>query len=317
MTNRTLVLIGAAHVHTPDHVRVAEEEGWHIAAVFDRDTARRQAWSDRLKARPLDSLHQLGDSGAAAALVCSETCHHEADILAALDLGLPVFVEKPLTADAEAARRVAEAARRAGVILDTAFFLRTNGPLAEARERVRAGAIGPVMEARMRFSHDGGLADWLDLTGWMTQPDLACYGGFADEGVHVIDWLVWTLGPVAAGHAVRGHALGFPVDDHGAAVLRLESGATAVVEAGWTDTAMRLELDLVGCDGGISLRDGRLRQWQRGAAEDAWTATLSPLDAGEGVRPFLRAVAAGAACGLVPPAEAVAVSAVLDRLHGR
>lgn len=317
MTDRTLVLIGTAHVHMPDHLRVAAEEGWQIAAVFDRDTDRRLEWSRRLTAQPLDSLHRMEAAGARAALVCSETAYHEPDVQAALDLGLPVFAEKPLAPDAEAARRLAEAARRAGCLLDTAFFLRTNAGLCALRDRVRNGAIGRVVEARMRFSHDGGFADWLDLGGWMSRPDLASYGGFADEGVHVVDWLMWTLGPVASGRAALGHALDLPVDDHGAAVLRLETGATAVVEASWTDTRMRLELDLVGTEGGASLHDGRLSQWRRGADEPAWTADLSPLDAGEGVRPFLRAVADGQGTGLVTPEEEAAVNAVVDRLYGR
>jgi hypothetical protein len=34
MTERAYILVGAAHAHTADHVRVAEEEGWRCAAVL-------------------------------------------------------------------------------------------------------------------------------------------------------------------------------------------------------------------------------------------------------------------------------------------
>jgi predicted dehydrogenase len=317
MAERTLALLGAAHVHLPDHLRVARDEGWGIVAVHDRDPARRTAWCERLGAAPLDRADDVARAGASAVLVCSETVHHEADIGAALECGLPVFAEKPLGADAATAARLAAAADRSGVLLDTAYFMRTNPALAEVRDRVRDGAIGAVVEARMRFSHDGAYADWLDLDGWMTRPELASYGGFADEAVHCVDWLLWTLGPVLEGYGVRGHALGYPVDDHGAGVLRFESGATATVEAGWTDTRMRLELDLVGSEGGARLHEGQVDLRRRDGAAPIWSAEIGPLDAGEGIRPFLAAVAEGRRTGLVAPGEAAAVNAAIDRLYGR
>ena len=73
----------------------------------------------------------------------------------------------------------------------------------------------------MRFSHDGEYADWLDLECWMTDPALACYGGFADEAVHAIDALQWLLGPIDTAQAVTGNVLGWPVDDHGASPHKL------------------------------------------------------------------------------------------------
>ena len=50
----------------------------------------------------------------------------------------------------------------------------------------------------------------------MTDPARACYGGFVDEAV--IDLLQWLVGPIA--WAMRSRvALGWPVDDHGAALI--------------------------------------------------------------------------------------------------
>jgi predicted dehydrogenase len=148
----------------------------------------------------------------------------------------------------------------------------------------------------------------------MTDPDAACYGGFADEAVHCLDLLQWILGPVADASARTGNALGHRVDDHGAAVLRFETGATGVIEAGWTDSGMRLELDLVGRDGAIRLSDGTARIVPRGAASPAETFPLAPLDAGEGIRPFLQALDGASSPALVPPEDAARVNALLDAM---
>ncbi|ETX27668.1 Gfo/Idh/MocA family protein [Roseivivax isoporae] len=307
---RTLIVTGAAHVHLPDHLRVAREAGWRIAGVCDRDPARAEACAAALSVPVVEGP---GAVEARAALVCSETVHHVEDCLAAFDAGLDVFCEKPLGGSADAARRIADAAEAQGRLLQTGYFMRTIAPLRELRARIAGGAIGRVTAARLRFSHDGGYADWLDLDCWMTDPGLACYGGFVDEAVHGIDALRWMLGPVARGHAVTGNVLGWPVDDHGAAILTFESGATAVVEAGWTDTRMRLELDLIGAAGGADLRDGVARLWTRdGVPEELPDRAV--LDAGDGIRPFLRRLDGEEAPGLVPPHEAAEVNALIDAM---
>lgn len=314
MTDRRLALLGAAHVHLDDHVRVLAAEGWQVSHAHDRDTARRDAACQRLGAAPLDSTDDLAGTGARGAIVCSETSFHEEDITAALSSGLSVFTEKPMAGSAEAARRCAELAEANRVLLHTGYFMRTNPAFGMIRGWIGSGVIGKVHEARMRFSHDGGFAEWLDLDCWMTDPARACYGGFADEAVHVIDMLQWLLGPGEDGAARTGNALGWPVDDHGAAVLRFANGATGVAEAGWTDSEMRLELDLASAEGAIRLFDGQARLFRRGDAAPCETVDLAPLDAGEGIRPFLHALDGAAHTGLVLPPEALRVNALLDAM---
>ncbi|WP_306117529.1 MULTISPECIES: Gfo/Idh/MocA family oxidoreductase [unclassified Roseitalea] len=312
-----LAICGAAHVHLPDHVRMARDHSWTIGGVFDRDEQRGRDWCDRLGANWHGEAAELAGAGYDGAIVCSETAHHEADMHALVEAGIPVFAEKPLAHDAASARRIADAAERTGTTVHTGFFMRTNTALAELCERVREGVLGDIVEARARFSHDGAFARWLDLSGWMTTPQLAGYGGFADEGVHAIDLLQWMLGPIADGQARLGFEKGYPVDDHGAAVLAFESGAIGAVQAGWTDTRMRLELDLVGTEGGARVRQGLAEAWDRQDGTRNWSAELASLDAGEGLVPFLDALQGKDGAGLVTACEAVAVNAVLDMLYGR
>ncbi|WP_292289868.1 Gfo/Idh/MocA family oxidoreductase [Marivita sp.] len=314
MQNQTLLLLGAAHVHLADHLRHVEDRGWRIGAIHDRDTERRDRLCADLNAEPLDSLEAIAQTGCVGAIVCSETAHHEADISAALTAGLPVFSEKPLAASADAAQRCADLAEDKGILLHTGYFFRTNTALKQLKSALEDGMIGRIIDARMRFSHDGGYADWLDLDCWMTDPALACYDGFVDEAVHVIDMLQWLVGPISAGHAVTGNALGWPLDDHGAAAVTFENGATGVVEAGWTDTTMRLEIALVGENGAAQLADGDLTVIKRGADTPALTATIPPLDAGEGIEPFLDALEGKDTVDLVPPRAAVSVNALLDAM---
>ena len=314
MANRSLLLLGGAHVHLPDHLRHIRERGWRIGRVHDRDEARRDRLCAELDARPLTDLAEIPAVQCRAAVVCSETTYHEEDICAALTAGLPVFSEKPLAGCADAAQRCADCAQTEGLLLHTGYFFRTNAALQHLKPVLEAGTLGRVHEARMRFSHDGGFADWLDLDCWMTDPKLACYDGFVDEAVHVIDALQWLVGPITRGHAVTSNALGWALDDHGAATVRFENGASGVIEAGWTDSRMRLELDLVGARGHAQLHDGVLSVTRRGEDAPFLTQDLSPLDAGEGIVPFLDALDGKRSDGLVSPDEAALVNAVLDAM---
>lgn len=313
---RTLALLGAAHVHLPDHLDRIAQRGWSVAWVHDRDPDRCASFCESLAAKPLTDLKSLTAEKCDGAIVCSETRHHEDDVSAALDAGLPVFCEKPLGGSAKAAHRMADQAERAGLGLYTAYFMRTNPTLRRLHDILQTQRLGTISHARMRFSHDGGYADWLDLDCWMTDPGLACYDGFVDEAVHCIDTLSWLVGPITSGHAVTGNALGWSVDDHGAAVVKFESGATGVIEAGWTDTEMRLELDIIGQSGRARLLNNQLSVWE---SRDAGTAPdlqmkLERLDAGAGIEPFLDTLANRPAEGLVAAAEAARVNTVLDAM---
>ena len=288
MTDKALALFGGAHVHLDDHLSRIGRRAFRIAYVHDHDPVRRDKLCKTLDARPLATPNDIQDTRDVAGVVtCSETCYHEADISVALNMGLPVFTEKPMAGSAAAAWRLANLAEKQGVALMTGYFMRTNTGFRNLKAALDADALGTVFQARMRFAHDGGFADWLDLDTWMTDPTLACYGGFADEAVHCLDMLMWLLGPVEFGQAITGNALGHGLDDHGAAVLRFSGGAVGVVEAGWTDTGMRLELSLEGTRGTAQVADGRLEIRQRDVEQPVLRADLDALDAGSGIEPFL------------------------------
>ncbi|MEQ8403735.1 MAG: Gfo/Idh/MocA family oxidoreductase [Oceanicaulis sp.] len=318
----SILLLGAAHVHLDDHLAMAREHGVTVSHVFDRDADRRERWCEALDCEPLESRHALGRTGAAGALVCSETVHHEADISAALEAGLPVYTEKPLAGGGPAARRLALIARREGVPLDTGLFLRTQPALQTLRKTIAEGALGAVHEASARFAHDGGFADWLDVTGWMSDRELAVYGGFGDEAIHALDQLSWLLGSVTGARCQLGRALGLELDDHGVARLQIEGGARAILAGGWTDPYLRLSLEIIGADGWAEVWSGagggEARLYARGEADPRWSGAIAPLNAGEGSRGFFEALKAGRTPEpICPPDAAADLNRVLDWCYGR
>ncbi len=67
-----------------------------------------------------------------------------------------VLCEKPLTLNWPDAQRVAEAARRSGVILMEAFMYRCHPQTAKIVDLVASGALGQIRQIEAHFSFDGG-----------------------------------------------------------------------------------------------------------------------------------------------------------------
>lgn len=301
-----VLLLGAAHVHLPDHLRSIEAAGWRLAAVHDRDPARAERVASAAGAVRLTDVAEADARGCRAAIVCSETAHHGADVAAALRLDLPVLCEKPFGfADPGPAAP-----------LSVAYFHRLCEPLARLAREVREGAYGEAPRIEAAYVHDGARAGWLDLDGWMTRPDLALHGGFGDLGAHLVDWLLLACGePVQARAELHGSRPG-RLELGGVGHLVFAGGAEARIEAGWTAEAKRLELRVEGADGHAVLADGVLsaRPW-RGAP---WRERLDPPpDAGWSSVEFLAAVTEGRAPRLATGAEAARIDAVLDAMSGR
>ncbi|MEV7090738.1 Gfo/Idh/MocA family oxidoreductase [Streptomyces sp. NPDC093085] len=77
-------------------------------------------------------------------VVCSVDRTHDRYIVAALEAGCDVVTEKPMTTDAERARRILDAQRRTGREVRVAFNYRYNPVHAAVRETLAAGAIGEI-----------------------------------------------------------------------------------------------------------------------------------------------------------------------------
>ncbi len=116
---------------------------------------------------------------------------HAPITLAALELGLHVYCQKPLTRTIQEARAVARAARSAGVVTQMGIQNHSHAPYAQAIELFRAGHIGRVHEVHV----------WTDRpAGWWPQGVERPPG--ADPVPETLDWDLW-LG-VAPGRPYKG-----------------------------------------------------------------------------------------------------------------
>lgn len=201
-------------------------------------------------------------AGADLVDVLTPTDTHHAIAAAVLDAGTPLFLEKPATPTAEAARDLLRRAEAGRVPVQIGMYLRFHPKGAALKALIAEGAIGRVLHCSARFIGIKRMR--------------ADSGPLANDAVHFIDLILWLIGETPArvfatlrDDEARGH------DDLAAVQMRFPSGATALVEAGYrlpgvtpdpftAGTLSTKELIVTGSEGitRFSLTDERLTLWR-------------------------------------------------------
>lgn len=152
---------------------------------------------------------------------------HASYAIQAMNAGKHVLIEKPMAMNQAEALAMLEAAERNGVTLMVGQSRRFFRPVVESVERIRAGAIGRLMNINaLLLAHmDKPAVDW-----WK---DVTHIGGFIIPlwGSHILDYILWAYGEppetvYAQGYSNNPHWNG---EDEVAISLRFSGGRMANV----------------------------------------------------------------------------------------
>jgi predicted dehydrogenase len=213
--------------------------------------------------------------------ICVPNSLHAPMAIAALEAGKHVLVEKPLATSVAEGEAMRAAAARAGRVLMVVFNYRFRNDSQILKRYIEAGNLGEVYFAQAGWLRDQGIP--LGASGWFTDKSRAGGGCLIDLGVHMLDLTLWLMGnprvlSVSAstyaalgprgrglfpGRRFQGEAdldrasvVDFDVEDLVTAFLRLETGATLVLEiswAGYTQRGDRFFVHLWGDEGGAEM----------------------------------------------------------------
>ena len=208
---------------------LAQLQGVTLTAVTDARADLADGIADALGARAVQDAVALAQDGSVdAVFVCTPEDAHAEAVIAALDSGKHVLVEKPVSHDLASAARIAAAAERAGTTVMVGHLLRFEPRWAAARRLIGEGAIGDVVSLATR--RVGNIGDQDVLRGRTSIP--------LYYGVHDLDIVRWFAGrdPLTM-QAVRRsgvlRAAGYDIDDLYCAIMTFEDGVVASAELGW------------------------------------------------------------------------------------
>ena len=233
-------------------------------AVKDYGTPDAKAYVDYhelLEDKSIDVVH-----------VCTPNRSHAEITVAALEAGKHVMCEKPMAKTAADARLMLDAAKRTGKKLTIGYQNRCYPRCLLLKRACDEGDLGDIYYARAQAIRRRGVPTW----GVFPNKALQGGGPLIDIGTHALDLTLWMMNNYkpksVMGQTFRklcnqsdtGNAWGdwdpkdFTVEDSAFGFIKMENGATIVLESSWalnTLDVKEAQTTLCGTKGGADMID--------------------------------------------------------------
>lgn len=213
-------------------------EDFNVAAICDSATLVGQVIEKYGKLSYAPSYDEvLKQPELEAVIIATPTTAHAPMVRAALERGLHVFCEKPLTLSAAESEGLAELARSKNLIAQVGYHNRFIGTFAAVKALIDGDALG-------RISHVQAEA----YGPVVLKPSKPTWRGKAGQGggclydyaAHPLNLMNWYFGrPSKCVGAVLKSGFSAEVDDEVYATLTFENGPTAQLSVNWSDASVR------------------------------------------------------------------------------
>jgi predicted dehydrogenase len=278
------------------------------AGVYDRDPARAEAFA-RASGSTVCATEEEVLDGCDAVYICTWTSEHERLVDAAVERGLAIFCEKPLSTTLEGARTMAARVEQAQVPNQVGLILRRSPAFTMLRELAHGPEAGRIMSVIFRDDQFIPVRGHYGST-WRGEVEKVGAGALLEHSIHDIDILEAVVGPVAGVSARSAEFHGLKgIEDLVVATLDFDNGAIGSLTSVWHDIDARGSLRRVEvfCERALFTVEndwfGPL-SWERddgskGVLEGDELVAAAEALAGDDLNPdgaFLRAVRDGRAC---------------------
>lgn len=235
-----------------NHARaVADHPSLTLDSVVDIDADRASDLAETFGADAALTEYEDALDRSDAAIIATPESAHADQATAALDGGVHLLLEKPITESIKDARTLADRSRGGDLVTGVSFILRYDSGYARAWQTVADGDLGDLVAARVKRGITVGESRRIGARGhplyYMT--------------IHDVDALRWCIGStVEAVRAVerRGELSDINVPDATQALLTFANGTIATVEGygtlpNETPGGIEASFELVGTRGTVAV----------------------------------------------------------------
>lgn len=243
------------------HAQRLAEVGADVVALADPSSDARRAikekvpqykdadefedWQEMLKKSDLDAV-EIGSP---------HTLHYE-QICAALDKGLHVLCEKPMTCTSAHARDLIKRAKKTKKVLGISYQRHFQGTYRYLRQLVESGQLGKITYVAALQGQE-----WLNAVRgtWRQTQKLSGGGQLNDSGSHLLDMFMWTTGLEAEEVSCRSDFFDTEVDINSAVNVTFTNGALGTISViGSAPTGFYEDFTIVGTQGIAYYRNGKV-----------------------------------------------------------
>ena len=252
--------------------------GAHLVAIGHYNPVRFEEISTEFDAHCVPYEDLLTDTQVDVVCICTPSGQHTEQAIAAAGAGKHVLVEKPMALSLADADAMIKACDRAGVRLGVVLQRRVEPLFARVHDAIAAGDLGQLTLGLVTMPYFRPQT-YYDQAEWRGTWALDGGGVLMNQGIHLVDLLVWYMGdPVE----VQAHAdtlrRDIEVEDTLVATLRFGDGAMATIAATTTVAAgFPHRIEIYGTNGGIQVEGETVRRWD---LADPAEAVVEPPEIG-------------------------------------
>ncbi len=187
-------IVGAGMVAHYYAEAIAKTPGAQLVAVCRADPARVVETEARFGV-PCEASNAvlLARTDVEVVCICTPSGLHAEQTLAAAQAGKHVLVEKPMALTLADADAMIHTCRQSGVLLGVALQRRTDPGFAAAQAAIAAGALGRLVLGCVTVPYLR-TRDYYASAAWRGTWKLDGGGALMNQGIHLLDLLLWYLG---------------------------------------------------------------------------------------------------------------------------
>jgi predicted dehydrogenase len=279
-----------------------------------------------------DWRKMLAMPGIDAVSVCTPNKHHYRPVIAALQAGKHVLVEKPLAMNAREGQKMIQAAQKAKRVLQIGFQHRFRPDVQFIRHQVATGKLGKILYVKCCYVRRRGIPSW----GVFGQKELQGGGPMIDLGVHALEMAHYVMGspkpisvrgacytcignkkPAARSEWGDWDYKTYNVEDLAIGLVTFDDGSTLLVESSFAahiDSGSH-NLQVIGTEGGATLSPLRLSRDENGYMVNIEPAFVGKWDPFEyKMQHFIECVRDGKPCE-APGEDGLTIQKIIDAIY--
>jgi len=247
-------IISFAHGHAYGYASALQKiNGIELVGIADDSQERGEKVAAQFQSKHYADYLELFDQDIEAVIITSENSLHMEHVVSAARKGIHILCEKPLASKVEDAKKMIQVCKENNVILQTAFPVRFNTPIVNAKKIIDSGELGKIIAIK-------GTNRGTNPGGWFVDKEKSGGGAVIDHTVHVVDVIRWYTGAeVTEVYAeVDNKISDFDIDDCGLLTMEFDNNMFATLDCSWSrnktyPTWGDVTLEIVGTNGTLTV----------------------------------------------------------------
>ncbi|MGD9125423.1 MAG: Gfo/Idh/MocA family oxidoreductase [Desulfarculaceae bacterium] len=235
--------------------------GCRLAAVADQSSSMLRFLRSKLAQVATFDNHQdmLAAGGLGAVVISTPSNTHAQIALDFVQAGVPVLIEKPLSATLDQARPLLEHLKQNPVPNLVGYMTRHQDTYVRAQHLLKEGALGKLQTFSAHM-YIGQL--FRQGKGWRYDKDISGGGVLITQNSHLVDMLLWLFGELDWVSAHTRRLYSKQVEDSAHVYFRFKSGLTGYLDSSWSKRHYRtitMSIQVQGEAGTLEVDDDQVK----------------------------------------------------------